>query len=182
MSTRSNIILVGFMGTGKTAVGRELAARMRRVFVDTDMWIEEEAGLPIPAIFAERGEAAFRALEAGAVARATALRDTVIATGGGALTREENLRRLRESGILVCLTARPGVILARTAPWTDRPMLAGAADPIARVTELLAARAHCYAQADLTIDTSDLPIPDVAAAICRELEKLEPPMNADTRR
>src|SRR5262249_21395199 len=141
MVARSNIILVGFMGTGKTAVGRELAAQLNRCFVDTDTWIEEEAGVPIPEIFARQGEEALRSLEAAAVARAAALREAVIATGGGALGREENLRWLRASGVLVCLTARPEVILARTAPWTDRPMLAGAADPIARIAELLASRA-----------------------------------------
>jgi shikimate kinase len=172
MANRSNIILVGFMGTGKTAVGRELAAQTGRRFVDTDTSIEEEAGTPISAIFAGRGEEAFRDLEAAAVARAAALRDGVIATGGGALGREENLRRLRESGVLVCLTARPEVILARTAPWADRPMLAGAADPIARVAELLAARAQTYARADFTIDTSDLTIPEVAARICETLNRL----------
>src|SRR5947208_12794232 len=106
MGNRSNIVLVGFMGTGKTAVGRELAARLGRGFADTDVWIVEEAGVPIPQIFAGEGEAAFRMREARAVARAAGLSGAVIATGGGALGTDENVERLRSSGVLVCLTAR----------------------------------------------------------------------------
>jgi shikimate kinase len=165
MGKRSNIVLVGFMGTGKTAVGRALAAQLGRSFVDTDVWIEEAAGTSIPCLFAERGEAAFRDLESEAIARAAALQDAVIATGGGALGREENVARLRATGVLVCLAARPEVILERTAPWTDRPMLAGATDPVARIAELLAARAPHYARADAVVDTSDLAVDAVVARL-----------------
>jgi shikimate kinase len=174
MPKRSNIVLVGFMGTGKTAVGRALAARLGRTFVDTDRWIAEDAGLPIPRIFAEQGEVAFREREAAAIVRAAALSHAVIATGGGALGRSENVERLRATGILVCLTARPEVILARTRPWTDRPMLAGAADPAARVAELLAARETLYAQADFAVDTSDIHVSEVAAIIAARVEAARP--------
>jgi shikimate kinase len=167
---RSNIVLVGFMGTGKSAVGRALAARLRRRFVDTDALIEAAAGAPIPHIFAEAGEAAFRDYETSAITEAAALHAAVIATGGGALGRPENVERLRATGLLVCLTARPQVIVDRTAPWANRPMLAGAADPAARVADLLAARAAHYAQADCTVDTSDLTVEEAVAEIIRRTE------------
>lgn len=165
--TRSNIVLVGFMGTGKSAVGRALAGHLGRRFVDTDALIEAAAGVPIPRLFSEAGEGAFRAFETSAIAEAADLRSVVIATGGGALGRLENVARLRETGQLVCLTARPEIILARTAPWSNRPMLAGASDPAARVAELLAARAAHYAQADFTVDTSDRTVAEVVAQIVR---------------
>jgi shikimate kinase len=155
------------MGTGKSALGRALAARLERRFLDTDALIEAAAGRSIPRIFAEAGEAAFRSFETRAIADAAAQRDVVIATGGGALGRPENLASLRATGVLVCLTADPHVILARTAPWSNRPLLAGAADPTARVTELLAARTAQYAQADFTVDTSHLTIAEAAAEVIR---------------
>src|SRR3712207_6229276 len=111
------------MGTGKSAVGRALAARLGRRFVDTDALIEVAAGVPIPRIFAEGGEGVFRSFESSVIAEAAELCSAVIATGGGALGRAENVARLRETGHLVCLTARPEVILERTAPWSNRPML-----------------------------------------------------------
>ena len=155
------------MGTGKSALGRALAARLGRRFLDTDALIEAAAGRSIPRIFAEAGEPAFRAYEFQAIADAAAQRDVVIATGGGALGRPENVASLRATGVLVCLTAQPHVILARTTPWSDRPMLAGAADPAARVAELLAARAAHYAQADFTVDTSELTLAEAAAKVIR---------------
>jgi shikimate kinase len=164
---RSNIVLIGFMGTGKSAVGRALAAQLGWRFVDTDALIEAAAGEPIHRIFAEAGEAVFRSYETSAIAQAADLRAAVIATGGGALGRPENVERLRSTGLLVCLTARPEIILKRTAPWANRPMLAAAADPAARITELLAARAAHYAQADFTLDTSDVTIEAVAVAIAQ---------------
>lgn len=164
-----NIVLVGFMGTGKSAVGARLADRLGRPLVDTDALVAAAAGCSIPEIFAREGETGFRDRESAAVAAAAARAKVVIATGGGALGREENVRRLKATGRLVCLTARPEVILARTAPWEERPLLAGVADPKRRVEELLAARAPRYALADLTIDTSDLSIEAVADRILAAL-------------
>jgi shikimate kinase len=157
-----NIVLVGFMGTGKSAVGRMLAERLGLPLVDTDTLIEERVGRPISRIFATEGEAAFRDLESAVVAEVAAGGPAVIATGGGVLGRDENVARLKATGRLVCLTARPEVILARTVPWDDRPLLSAAPDPRAAVETLLQARAARYALSDLSVDTSDLTVDEVA--------------------
>jgi shikimate kinase len=169
-----NIVLVGFMGTGKSAVGGALAARLGWTLVDTDVLVAAEAGCAISELFAREGEAGFRDRESRAVAQAAAQDGVVIATGGGVLGRDENVRALKERGTLVCLSARPEVILARTAPWQDRPMLAGAANPHARVAELLAARASRYALADLAVDTSDLSIDAVVDQILAAISLAAP--------
>src|SRR5215470_5572891 len=101
------IVLMGFMGTGKSEVGRRLAQRLGRAFVDTDQLVEERAGKRVAAIFADDGEPAFRGLERTAVADAAARAGAVIAVGGGAVLDPENVRVLRAAGVLVHLTARP---------------------------------------------------------------------------
>jgi shikimate kinase len=155
----AHIILTGFMGTGKTEVGRRLARTMGRAFVDTDRLVETKAGRPVAAIFAQQGEAAFRALERDAVVEACALPDAVIATGGGTLIDPENRRRLAAAGPVVCLTASPSEILRRVGDPASRPLLAGAtSEParLARIRDLLAMRATVYGSAAHTIDTTGL--------------------------
>src|SRR5436309_2631321 len=147
----ANIVLVGFMGTGKSAVGERLAARRRCRFVDTDERIVAAAGRTIPEIFATEGEAGFRERETAILHSHAGAARIVLATGGGILGRDENLILLRALGPLVCLSARPEVILERTQPWQDRPLLAGADDPLGTVESLLAQRATRYALADLTV-------------------------------
>lgn len=167
-----NIILTGFMGTGKTVVGRRLAKRFGWRFVDLDQLIETTAKMPIPRIFAERGEAVFRRLERRCISRVVHERQQVIATGGGAFVNPESRARLRVSGPVVCLTARPQAILARVGRrLAARPMLAGHGSPLARIRVLLSQRTRAYAQADLTIDTSDLTVEDV---VDRLWDKLSP--------
>jgi len=156
------IVLTGFMGTGKTAAGRWLARRLDLPFYDLDAIIEARAGRPIPHIFREAGEAAFRALEAEVAATTRPLRDCVLATGGGAILRAENLAALREGGVVVGLTASPEAILARLGEGDDRPLLA-VSDRRAHVAALLAAREPAYARADLRVDTTHLD-PDAVAA------------------
>lgn len=155
------------MGTGKSAVGRLLAQRLKRPFLDLDRQIEKECGKPIPRIFAEDGEAAFRRMEAKAVQQAAALRQHIIATGGGVMTDEENVRALKSVGAVVCLTASPDVILKRTGPTAaSRPMLAGG-DPRQRIEELLRLRAPFYAKADFTVDTTDRSVEEVVEEILK---------------
>lgn len=157
----AHIILTGFMGTGKTEVGRRLARALGRAFVDTDRLVETKAARSVSEIFARDGEAGFRALERDAVAEACALPDAVIATGGGALVDAENRRRLAAAGPVVCLTASPEEILRRIGTAESRPLLAGCgshAERIARVRELLAARATAYGSATRTIDTTGLTV------------------------
>lgn len=171
-SRKHNIILVGFMGTGKSSIGRMLGLRLRRQYFDTDHWVEDRAGMSIPELFAAKGEAAFRDLETDAARELSHLSNCVISTGGGILGRDENVEILREGGVLICLKARPEVILARTAPWESRPLLRDAPDPKARIEEMLAERAPRYALADWTIDSSELTKHQVVNKICAELPSL----------
>lgn len=164
-----NLVLVGFMGSGKTTLGRAAAEALARPFADTDEEVQRRAGRPIPVLFAERGEAAFRALEAQAVADLAAPAGRVLATGGGALADPASVAALRAGGVLVALHARPEVLLDRVGgarAAATRPLLAGS-DPLARIRHLLAARADMYAQADLALDTSDLdPAGALRALLC----------------
>jgi len=157
-----NIILTGFMGTGKTTIGRQLARRLRREFVDMDALIEERTGLSIPRIFQEQGEAAFRALERALCQELAGRRGLVIATGGGALIDAENRAALAASGDILCLRADTDVILRRVGVGADRPKLDGD-DRRGRIEALLAERAPVYDAFPLQLDTSDLS-PDDAAA------------------
>ncbi|PIQ84066.1 MAG: hypothetical protein COV75_04310 [Candidatus Omnitrophica bacterium CG11_big_fil_rev_8_21_14_0_20_63_9] len=165
-----NIILTGFMGTGKTTVGKKLAKRLGWKFVDVDQLIEESAKAPIAKIFTERGEAVFRRLERRHITRAVHGKHQVIATGGGAFIDQQNRSRLRASGPVVCLTAQPQVIFERVGRRiTTRPMLAGAANPLNRIRTLLQQRAKAYARADLTVDTSGLSVDQVVDRVWEAL-------------
>ncbi len=168
-----NIVLVGFMGTGKSAVGRLLARRLDRSFVDLDERIARRAGKSVAQLFAQEGEAGFRKREAQEVDWASRLENHVIATGGGVMLQEENVRRLKEKGILVCLSARPDIIIQRTlSTLPSRPLLKGQ-DLGSRVQDLLALRAPFYAKADLTVDTSERSVQEVAEEILEKLGNSE---------
>lgn len=151
-----NIVLIGFMGTGKSSTGRLLAGRLGRPFIDVDRKIECESGLTAGEIFARHGEAYFRTLEKNAIARVSRHRKAVIATGGGAVLDPDNMARLRAGGVVVCLTASVQTILERTGRRSTRPLLARH-DREEIVARLLAERAPLYAQADFVIDTSNTP-------------------------
>jgi shikimate kinase len=155
MPRRPNLVLLGFMGTGKTTLGRRVAALGRRAFLDMDVEIEKRAGKPIPKIFEEDGERAFRDLET-ALAKewGSTVEGAVISCGGGVVLREENLAALGENGRLVCLWARPEVILERTGRAKNRPLLE-TQDREKKIRDLLAARASLYAQIPMQVDTSD---------------------------
>ena len=151
-----NVVLIGFMGTGKTSVGRLLAARLGCSFHDLDKKIEERCGMSIPAMFAEHGEPYFRAREKEAVYDAAGRTRLVIATGGGTVKDPENVALLRQNGILVALIADIDTILARTAAYGARPVLdnADAGDRRAAIAQLLKERSGLYEGADLTVDTT----------------------------
>lgn len=159
-----NIILTGFMGTGKTQVGRRLASRLRWSFIDTDFVIEQELNTSIRQLFAEKGEVYFREQERRVIARVCQHQLCVIATGGGAIVDPANAQQLKNSGLLVCLTATPEVIFARVWSNTDRPLLQ-AEDPLATIRTLMASRADAYARAQVTIDTSQQSVEQVVAAV-----------------
>ena len=162
------IVLAGFMGTGKSSVGRRLAAQLGREFVDTDALIEQDAGTSITRIFADHGEAEFRAREKRAVVVAVEKEGRVVAVGGGAMLDGENLAAMKAGGPVVCLTARPEIVLARVAHDTGRPLLQGPR-PLETIRGLMAERADAYARADVTIDTSDLTPDEVVESLLHAL-------------
>ncbi|MBP3735418.1 MAG: shikimate kinase, partial [Lachnospiraceae bacterium] len=148
-----NIALIGFMGSGKSTVGRALSGLFGLAFAETDAMIEEAAGMPIPEIFSRFGEAHFRELESRCIAQAAAMSGAVISCGGGAVLRPENVDALRKNSLLVLLTASPETILARTQADTSRPLLSGK-KTAADIENLLAARQSAYENAaGITIDT-----------------------------
>ena len=159
-----NIVLLGFMGTGKTTVGKILARRLGMTFVDMDMVIEERTGKTISKIFAEDGEASFRALERNLVKELSARKGLVVATGGGVVLNPENVSDFERSGLVVCLTADAEVILKRTASESHRPLLEGE-ERAARITKLLESRRSLYGAIPRRIDTAKLGPEAVADAI-----------------
>lgn len=148
-----NIVLLGFMGTGKTSVGRLLAKRLTRAFIDVDKMIEIACGATINEIFAKYGEEFFREQECEMIASVACYEDAVIATGGGVVLNPDNIARLRRNGILVTLTASPEVILERTSQRTTRPLL-NAPDREETVKMLLEKRTALYKAADYVVDTT----------------------------
>ncbi len=160
----TNIVLNGFMGTGKSAVGREVARRLGWQFVDMDDAIVLRVGKPIPRIFAEYGEPAFRAMESDVCADLSVQEDLVIATGGGALVNPDNRRVMMDGGTVVCLTADPDEILRRVGDDDNRPLL-NVPDPRARIAELLAARRAAYQAIPWQIDTTGLSVEEVAERV-----------------
>ncbi len=159
-----NIILCGFMGTGKTTVGQILASRLGWQFADTDQMIEQRAGKTVSAIFEHNGEAAFRTMESAVAADLLHFHNTVIATGGGMVLRPENCHYLEQAGFVVCLDAPITEIAQRLATMQDRPLL-GQADLLTRITELMAARAPAYAQIQQHVDSAGQSPLEVAEAI-----------------
>jgi shikimate kinase len=166
------IVLTGFMGTGKSEVGRRLAQRLGRSFVDTDQLVEERAGKRVAAIFADDGEAVFRRLEREAVVDAAGRTGVVIAVGGGAVLDPENVRHLQQSGVLIHLTARPEIILDRVGDARSRPLLRQ--NPRGTVARLLEEREPTYAAAaDMTVDTSERTADEVVGEIQSALARSE---------
>ncbi|HEX7570489.1 MAG TPA: shikimate kinase [Verrucomicrobiae bacterium] len=148
----ANVALIGFMGAGKTSVGRLVAENLGFEFLDTDELIQSRAGRTIADIFAKEGEPAFRALEKQVVQELSARKKTVISTGGGLPTDPENLAALKSYALVVCLWASPEKIWERVRHQSHRPLLHDA-DPQKKIRELLTAREPFYKQADVLINT-----------------------------
>lgn len=149
-----NIVLIGFMGTGKTSTGRLLAGRLNRPFLDIDKKIEQEQMMSVSEIFRLYGESQFRQMECNVIARVSRNTNTVIATGGGAVIRKENRERLMRNGIIISLTASVEAIVQRTAASAKRPLLDSEEDRVAAIDRLFNERAGLYKQADYIIDTT----------------------------
>jgi len=164
-----NIILTGFMGTGKSSIGRRLARRLAWRFVDTDNLIEERAGQPIAAIFAEAGEAAFRAIEREVAHDVGSLRRHVVATGGGMVVDPENLELLEQAGLVILLEATVETIWERTRGRKHRPLLNND-DPRGTIERLLAARRAAYERVAHRLATDGRTPDEVVAEILKLYE------------
>ncbi|MBW1645517.1 MAG: shikimate kinase [Deltaproteobacteria bacterium] len=166
-----HLLLTGFMGSGKTAVGRRLAAALGRPFADLDEQIAAAAGMSISGIFAVCGEEYFRELESRLLARLLYREQPlVIATGGGAVVREANRELMRRRGRIIFLAASLETILRRTAADDSRPLLAGAAAARrSKIKDLLAARRSFYDIHDLSIDTDGKTIAEITREITARL-------------
>jgi shikimate kinase len=147
-----NIVLTGFMGTGKTEVGRELSRVLGWRLIDVDDEIVKEQKMSINDIFGKLGEPAFRDMETEMIRTVSQNRNAIISTGGGAVLRQENMDILRENGVRICLSASPETILERTSTNSERPLLK-VEDPLRKITELLEFRRPFYEKADVTIET-----------------------------
>jgi shikimate kinase len=171
---KSNIVLIGFMGTGKTAVGQVLAKRLNRQLIEVDAIIEQTAGKTISDIFSNDGEIYFRELEIEAIKRAAAGEKQVIACGGGVVLNTINIDRLRVTGVIINLSAAPEIILKRTIKQNGSRPLLNVEQPLDRIKELQKLRKPLYDRAaDVTINTSKLNIDAVAEKIINRLKKYE---------
>ena len=159
-----NIALVGFMGTGKSTIGFLLAIKLQAEYIDLDQIIEKQEGMKIAEIFSTKGELYFRNAEKEAVAAISLQSGKIIACGGGVVLREENVQNLKKNGVLICLEARPEVILDRTKDYAHRPLL-NVDDPKAKIEELLKTRKSFYDKADYSLDSSDLSVQEVVDSI-----------------
>lgn len=169
---RRSIVLVGMMGAGKSSIGKRLAARLGLSFVDADTEIEKAAGMAIPEIFAVHGEPYFRAGEARVIARLLESGPQVLATGGGAFMNPETRAVIRAKGISVWLNATLDILMRRIKRRADRPMLAGA-DPVERLKHLMDERYPVYAEAELTVESRDVPhetiVEEIIAKLCNHV-------------
>lgn len=172
MEENRNIYLVGLMGAGKTTVGRMLAKRLSRPFLDSDHEIVERTGVPIPTIFEIEGEEGFRRREAQTVQDLTATDGLVLATGGGVVINPENRRRLHETGWVVYLNVPPRLLYERTRHDRNRPLL-HVDDPLARLEELHATRDPLYREAaHIVVDGSHLVAAGIVQHLLREFGRL----------
>jgi shikimate kinase len=164
-----NIALIGFMAVGKSAIGRTLAKRLRRRFVDLDRVIERAEGSKVREIFERKGEAYFRQLEKQALTTVLEANNQVIATGGGVILDDQNMQILRDKALLIGLSAELDILLARAGDGSKRPLLQGS-DRREKIQDLLRQRSARYAQAHVTIDTSHLTVDQVVTKIIGMLE------------
>ena len=164
-----NIALIGFMGAGKTSVGRLISEQLGFDYLDTDEMIQSRTSRTIADIFSKDGEPAFRKLEEEIVAELTALERTVISTGGGLPVNSKNLASLKTHALVVCLWASPEKIWERVRNQTHRPLL-NAPDPKGKIRELLAEREPFYRQADVLLNTDSRPVREVAQQVIHQFK------------
>ena len=171
---KTNVALIGFMGSGKSAAGLMLAHKLDRSFIETDALIEERAGKSISAIFKQEGESHFRRLEHEVIAGAARRDNAVIACGGGAVLNPANIELLRRSSIIIYLEAAPSVIMRRLAAGGNKRPLLDVPDRAARVRSMLEERKPLYERAaDIKINATHLSMEALAELIMRELSRYD---------
>lgn len=164
-----NIVLTGFMASGKTVVGKKLAGKLGMNYIDVDEQIERDTGLSINVIFKRQGESAFREIETKAVQCVALLDNYVIATGGGVVVRPENIAELRKNGKIIYLAADPETILKRVGKAETRPLLAHEKDKLGAIRKLLSLREPLYKNCDFYVNTTALTVDEVVEKICAHL-------------
>ena len=172
MDTR-NIILVGFMGSGKSSTGRYIAEKLGRPFLDMDTEIERREGRAIPQIFAQNGEPYFRQLERSLVQELSAQSGLVIAPGGGIVLNSDNVRDFAASGLVINLRVSPDWVLRRVGQDPNRPLLQGG-DPLQRIRDLMDKRKALYAAVPYQVDTDGL-TPEVVGDLVLDLFRTTAP-------
>ncbi|MCM8831032.1 MAG: shikimate kinase [Candidatus Omnitrophica bacterium] len=165
-----NIYLVGFMGTGKTTIGKLLAEKIKKKFVEMDSEIEKKEGKKIVDIFKENGEAYFRRLEKELLKDLSRQTDLVVSCGGGLICDDENLEILKKTGLVINLLASPKTIYERTRFSLDRPLL-NVSNPLDKIKELLRKRMPFYRQAHYSIKTDNITAKEVVEKIVKILKK-----------
>ena len=164
-----SIVLIGMMGVGKSSIGRRLGSRLGVPFIDADTEIERAAGMSIADIFARHGEAAFRSGEARVIARLLNSGPQVLATGGGAVMNEATRALIKERGVSIWLSAELDLLLRRISKRkAERPMLQ-TDDPAASLRDLLTTRQPIYVQADITVQSRDVPHDAIVTEIIEAL-------------
>lgn len=159
-----NIVLVGFMGTGKTTIATKLAHRLKMEYVSTDGLIENREKRTINEIFTKSGEEYFRNVESEVVREVSGKENLVVDTGGGVVLREDNLANLKAGGMVICLKADPEVIMERTKKYKHRPLL-NVEDPKRKIRDLLNKRGPLYAKAGYSLDTGVMTVRQVVERI-----------------
>lgn len=168
---KSNIALIGFMGTGKTTVGKLLAEKLGKRFIETDELIAKRVGKSIPKIFEEDGETRFREVERELIKEVAEMKNVVISCGGGVVLNRTNIERLKINVVLVLLTTSPEAILKRTSNDNGRPLL-NTPSRLEEIKELLRFRKSFYnSAADFMIDTTNLEIDEVVDKIINQVSK-----------
>ena len=165
-----NIILVGFMGSGKTTIAIELSHQLKMRYISTDDMIEKKEKATINELFTKKGEEYFREVEAGCLKEALNMENVVIDTGGGAVLRDENWVNMKEGGVTICMAADEDTIMARTKKYKHRPLL-NVDDPKQKIRSLLNKRAPFYAKADHCIDTGKLTVKQVVDRVVEIVDK-----------
>jgi shikimate kinase len=166
-----NIVLTGFMGTGKSTVGRRVAEILKIPFFDVDETIKRQTGRSIAELFQMKGEDAFRALESATIQELSVQKSAVIATGGGSLMNPQNRDFLQRNGVLVCLSARTGTLLERLKDDLTRPLLAGE-NMQQRIDRLMQERQAIYAMCPVQVATDDKTIAQVAEEVIQKVTPL----------